>query len=84
MDLAFTFVKRHRIADGDPLSAKTQLEQTVRMQRESWSVRVECRAQLAAEADAMHFTAELRALARSSYLANLACAASRIISKTCG
>ena len=61
MDLGYTFVKRHRIADGDPLSAKTEVEQTVRMRRENWSVRIQCRAHLAAEADALHFVAELSA-----------------------
>ena len=61
MDLGYSFVKRHRIADGDPLSAKTEVVQSAQMRRENWSVRVESNAQLVAQADAMHFTAELRA-----------------------
>ena len=65
MDLAYTFVKRHRIADGDPLSAKTEVEQMVRMQRENWAIRIECRAQVMADVDSMHFAAELKALENS-------------------
>ncbi len=62
MDLAYTFVKRHRIAEGEPLSARTDIEQTVRMQREDWSVKIESRANLSSLADALHFTAELTAV----------------------
>lgn len=61
MDLAYTFLKRHRIADGDPLSAKSEVEQSIRMQREDWSLRIVCRTRLTADIAAMHFTAELQA-----------------------
>lgn len=61
MELGYTLIKRHRIADGDPLSAATELIQTVRMRREGWSVRAECTVRVKAERDHLHFTAQLDA-----------------------
>ena len=48
MDLGYRFTKRHRIRDTDPLSAKTEVMQTVRMRRRDWDIRLESRVRLAA------------------------------------
>jgi len=61
LDLGYRFTKRLRIADDDPLTAKTEIVQTVKMRRGDWSVRLESRAQLAAQLDHLHFTAEIQA-----------------------
>ncbi len=61
MDLGYVFSKRHRIADTDPLSAKTEISQTVRMRREDWAIRVESRARLTAATEHLQFSAELEA-----------------------
>lgn len=61
MDLGYTFVKRHRIAETDPLGARSEVLQTVRMRREGWSVRVESEMSLVSAKDHLRFRAELRA-----------------------
>jgi uncharacterized protein len=61
LDLGYRFTKRLRIADDDPLTAKTEIVQTVKMRRGDWAVRLESRAQLAAQLDHLHFTAEIQA-----------------------
>ncbi len=47
MDLGYRFTKRHRITDTDPLSAKTEVLQTVRLRRRDWDIRLETRVRLA-------------------------------------
>ena len=61
MDLGYRFEKRHRIADTDPLSAKTEIAQRAAQRRGDWSVRVEARTRLRSAPDALHFTAEIDA-----------------------
>jgi hypothetical protein len=61
MDLGYTFTKRHRISETDPLTAKTEIVQKVRMHRENWMIRVESRVRLAATAETLQFSAELDA-----------------------
>jgi hypothetical protein len=48
MDLGYTFLKRHRISEYDPLSAQTEVVQRTVMKRTDWSVRIECRTRLIA------------------------------------
>jgi hypothetical protein len=61
MDLGYQFTKRHRILDTDPLSAKTEIVQKVRMHREDWSVRVETRVRLSATEENLQFSTEVEA-----------------------
>lgn len=61
MDLGYRFEKRHRIAEGDPLSAKTEIAQRVSLRRADWSVRVEVRTRLRATAESLHFGADMDA-----------------------
>lgn len=70
MDLGYNFTKRHRISETDPLTAKTEIVQRVRMRREDWTIRVESRVRLAAAADAFHFSAELDAYENDEPVAN--------------
>jgi uncharacterized protein len=61
MDLGYTFLKRHRISEYDPLSAQTEIVQRMTMRRKHWSVRIESRARLSATRDAFQFSADLEA-----------------------
>lgn len=61
MDLGYTFTKRHRIADTDPLVAKTEVIQTVRMHRADWVVRIESRVRVSSAPGHLQFSAELQA-----------------------
>ncbi len=61
MDLGYTFLKRHRIAENDPLSAQTEIVQKTTMRRTGWAVRVECRSHLTATAENFQFGADLEA-----------------------
>ena len=61
MDLGYTFLKRHRISEYDPLSAQTEIVQRMTMRRKDWSVRIESRARLSATRDAFQFSADLEA-----------------------
>ena len=61
MDLGYTFLKRHRISEYDPLSAQTEVVQHTVMRRTDWSVRIECRTRLTATRTTFQFSAELEA-----------------------
>ena len=61
MDLGYMFLKRHRIAESDPLSAETEIVQKTTMRRTGWAVRVECRSHLTATAESFQFGADLEA-----------------------
>jgi len=61
MDLGYTFQKRYRIAESDPLSAQTEVVQKTVMRRPGWSIRIECRTRLSATRDAFQFAADLEA-----------------------
>jgi putative CocE/NonD family hydrolase len=61
LDLGYTMMKRYRIREGDPLSAETEFHQRALFRRDSWEVRIELRARLAAEAEAFRFTGDLEA-----------------------
>ena len=61
MDLGYTFLKRHRISEFDPLSAQTEIVQRMTMRRRHWSVRIESRTRLSATRDAFQFSADLEA-----------------------
>jgi putative CocE/NonD family hydrolase len=61
MDLGYTFLKRHRISEYDPLSAQTEIVQRTTMRRQSWSVWIESRVRLSATREAFQFSAELEA-----------------------
>ena len=61
MDLGYTFLKRHRISEYDPLSAHTEVVQTTVMRRTDWAVRIECRTRLSATRTAFQFSADLKA-----------------------
>ncbi len=61
MDLGHTFLKRHRISEYDPLSARTEVVQRTVMRRADWSVRIECRTHLTATRTTFQFDADLEA-----------------------
>ena len=61
MDLGYTFLKRHRISEYDPLSAQTAVVQRTVMRRAEWSVRIECRTRLSATRTDFQFEADLEA-----------------------
>ena len=61
MDLGYTFLKRHRISEYDPLSAQTEVVQRTLMRRAEWSVRIECRTRLTATRTSFQFGADLEA-----------------------
>ena len=61
MDLGYTFLKRHRISEYDPLSAQTEVVQRTVMHRADWSVRIECRTGLTATRTTFQFAADLEA-----------------------
>jgi putative CocE/NonD family hydrolase len=61
MDLGYTFLKRHRISEYDPLSAQTEVVQRTIMRRTDWSVRIECRTRLTATRTTFQFSADLEA-----------------------
>lgn len=61
MDLGYTLTRRHRIAEGDPLTARTEILQRVQMRRTDWAIRVHTRVSLRATAEALRFEAELEA-----------------------
>lgn len=60
-DLGYTFTKRHRIADDDPQSAKTEICQTVRLRRADWDIRVESHVQVQAAGDHLDLKATINA-----------------------
>jgi len=59
LDLGYTFEKRHRIAEADPLSAQTEIVQKTTMRRAGWAVRIECRSHLTASAEHFQFGADI-------------------------
>ncbi|MCB1743155.1 MAG: CocE/NonD family hydrolase [Gammaproteobacteria bacterium] len=61
LDIGYTQLKRYRIREDDPLSAQTELVQSARLQREGWSIRVECRTRLSATAEVFQFTGDVEA-----------------------
>ena len=61
MDLGYTFLKRHRISEYDPLSAQTEVVQKAVMRRTDWAVRVECRTRLTATRTTFQFSGDLEA-----------------------
>lgn len=61
LTLGYGLAKRHAIQVGDPLSARTEVDQWVELRREGWEIRVEVATQLQAEEQHLHFTATLRA-----------------------
>jgi hypothetical protein len=61
LELGYSFAKRHRITEGEPLSALSEFTQTARLQRGDWSVRIECRGRVTATLQAFEFTGDLEA-----------------------
>ncbi len=61
LDIGYTLMKRYRIIENDPLSAETELIQSATMQRDDWSVRIECRMRMTSTAKAFQFTGDLQA-----------------------
>jgi hypothetical protein len=61
MDLGYGLTKRHRIAETDPLSAKSELRQNVVMRRGGFSIRIQSAVRLAASSADFLFEAELEA-----------------------
>jgi len=61
IELGYHLLKRHRIGNANPLTAKTELLQRVEMKRHDWSVRVETAVRVAAAANHFHIETELDA-----------------------
>ncbi len=61
LDLGYTFLRRYRIIETDPLSAQTEIVQRTSFKRADWQVRIECRTRLTATIDGFQFSADLDA-----------------------
>jgi uncharacterized protein len=61
MDLGYTFQRRYRISESDPLSAQGEVVQRTTMRRREWAVWIETRTRLSATFEAFHFAADLEA-----------------------
>ncbi len=59
--LGYQLTKRHRVIPNDPLSASSELVQSVDMIRPDWEIKIESTVKLSSAADHLDFTAELRA-----------------------
>jgi predicted acyl esterase len=56
LEVGHRMLRRYRIGDDDPLSARAEVEFSASFRRRDWSIRVECRTQLSATAG--HFQLE--------------------------
>ncbi|MEQ8664952.1 MAG: CocE/NonD family hydrolase [Rhodospirillales bacterium] len=61
LDIGYTFMKRYRIIETDPLSAQTEVQQTALMQRGDWKIRLTCSTRLSATRSFFQFTGDLEA-----------------------
>ncbi len=61
MDVGYSLARRYRIVETDPLSAETELKQSVIMRRAGWSIRVELETRLGASREAFLFDGRVRA-----------------------
>jgi len=61
LDLGYTLFKRYRIAEDDPNSAQTDLQQSAILKRGDWSVRVELKTSLSATPAFFMFSGDLEA-----------------------
>jgi putative CocE/NonD family hydrolase len=59
LDVGYTILKRFRIGENDPLSAKAEVIQKTLLRRGSWSTRIETHTQLSATKEAFHLKADL-------------------------
>jgi hypothetical protein len=59
MELGYRIVKRHRIGESGPLSAKTEIQQKVELRRGEWSVDVETTVRFVAEEKHLHTKTEI-------------------------
>ena len=59
LDVGYTILKRFRIGETDPLSAKAEIIQKTLLRRGSWSTRIETHTQLSATKEAFHLKADL-------------------------
>lgn len=70
LELGYTLLKRYRIVEGDPLSARAEFVQDSLMRRGDWSVRVECRTSLTATAESFWFSGDLVAFEKDARVAH--------------
>lgn len=61
MEIGYQLMKRHRVRETEPLTAKTEIVQHVEMRREDWSVHVDTTVRVASAADHFEVTTELDA-----------------------
>jgi hypothetical protein len=61
MELGYSLVKRHRISESDPLTARSVIEQQISMRRGDWKIQVRSTMRVEAAVDHFHFTGELEA-----------------------
>lgn len=61
LTIGYTLRRVFRINDQDPQSAKAQTEQKTLMKRHGWSIRIECRTELTADASSFRIKATLEA-----------------------
>jgi putative CocE/NonD family hydrolase len=61
LDVGYMILKRFRINESDPLSAKAEVMQKTLLRRGDWSTRIETHTQLSATQESFHLTAELNA-----------------------
>lgn len=59
LDVGYTILKRFRIGEADPLSARAEIIQKTLLRRGTWSTRIETHTQLSATKEAFHLKADL-------------------------
>ncbi|QBQ53481.1 CocE/NonD family hydrolase [Nitrosococcus wardiae] len=61
LDLGHTILKRFRIGETDPLSARAENEQNALLRRGDWEIRIKARTCLSSDQDSFHLYADLEA-----------------------
>jgi hypothetical protein len=61
LDIGYSILKRFRIGESDPLSARAELVQKALLRRGAWQARIETHSRLTASVAAFHFNTDLAA-----------------------
>lgn len=69
LDLGYTLLKRFRIVENDPLSARAEFVQNASLRRGDWSVRIEYRTRMTSSTEVFHFSTNLSAYEGAQCLA---------------
>lgn len=61
LDLGYKQIKRYRLVEDEPLSAKTEFIQSAMLSRQDWRIEISCQTELHASEAHFHFRGELEA-----------------------